>query len=271
MLRSSPVVKNIIGLNIGIFLLQYLTNGTFYDVTRWLSLYDYRATYWGPWQYITHMFVHSGWQHLFFNMLPIFILGPYLEKVMGQRRFLTFYLSIGFFAGLATNLLHSYEINHIIESATTVKNNLNGENVFQFVKTVRPNFFNINPNAHETFLNYIDTPYDLELAQYVTKIIDEIANSVTNMPMMGASGAVFGVLMAAALYFPNMPLILFPIPIPIKLKWLVMFYAFTEFYAGVKPIPGDNVAHFAHLSGMLFALIYYLIWKRKGFKNHINY
>jgi membrane associated rhomboid family serine protease len=270
MFGSTPVVKNIVSLNIGIFILQYLTNGTAYDATRWLSLYDYRADYFYPWQYISHMFVHSGFTHIFFNMLPVVILGPYLEKLLGQKRFLIFYLSVGALAGLATNLLHTYEINQIVNAASGVKGNLNGENVFNFIKTVNPNYFAHHEEAYQTFMQYINSQDNINLIKSVISIVDDAVHDITNMPMMGASGAVFGVLMGAALYFPNMNLILFPIPIPIKLKWLVLFYAITEFWAGVKPIPGDNVAHFAHLSGMLFALMFYIIWKRKGLNTQRN-
>lgn len=271
MFGSTPVVKNIIKLNIGLFLLQYLTNGTAYDVSRWLSLYDYRATYFGPWQYVTHMFIHSDFTHIFFNMVPVVILGPHLEKLLGAKKFLLFYLLIGLAAGMATNLLHTFEINEVIKTSAVVKDNLNGENAFEFIRTTYPGFFERNHDAYLTFMNYLDHPGNMRLISDILNIIDGVINSIINMSMLGASGAVFGVLMGAALYFPNMQLILFPIPIPIKLKWLVLFYAITEFYAGVKPIPGDNVAHFAHLSGMLFALVFYAFWKKKAFNNQRNY
>ncbi|MCH2046429.1 MAG: rhomboid family intramembrane serine protease [Saprospiraceae bacterium] len=270
MLGRTPVVKNIITLNIGVFILQYLTNGTDFDITRWLSLYDYRADYFFPWQYLTHMFVHSGFSHLFFNMIPVLVLGPYLEKLFGQRKFLLFYLGVGIGAGVATNALHAYEINQILNTAGIVRDNLNAENLVKFIETVNP-WYVQNEGVYEQLMSYINHPDNVEYLASVLNILEGAVHAIVNMPMMGASGAVFGVLMAAGLYFPNMPLILFPIPIPIKLKWLVILYAFTEFYAGVKPIPGDNVAHFAHLSGMLFALVFYLIWKRKGLNNDQTY
>jgi len=261
MFGSAPVVKNIIILNIGVFILQHLTNGSSYDVSNLLSLHDYRAEYFYPWQYLTYMFTHVSKTHFFFNMIPLIILGPSLEKLLGQKKFLLFYLLVGLGAGVATNILHSYQINQVLQSAELIKSNLNAEGIHEFVKITNPTFFANNLDFYELFKRYISQPHNAQLIEEAHGLIDEVINSIINKPLLGSSGAVYGILVAAALYLPNKQL---PV-IPIKFKWLVLFYLIMEFRNAEKLILSGSFSHFIHLSGMLFALLFYIIWKRKGF------
>ncbi len=261
MFRSTPVVKNIITLNIGVFILQYLTNGTLYDVSNWLSIHHYQADYFYPWQYFTYMFTHSGEMHLFLNMLPIIIFGPYLEKVFGQKKFLLFYLFMGLFSGIATNILHTYQVNHMLKTAHLVKANLNGESINDFVKIVNPAFFADHPEIYSLFMHYISQPKSLEHTNLGIELVDTITTSVLKKPLIGASGAIFALLIAAALYLPNKQLPLIPIPF----KWLVLIFVIIEFRNVDQASFSNYITHFIHLSGMFFALLFYMISKRKGF------
>ena len=190
--RLTPVVKNLIILNVGIFLLQGLIPQ---DVERSLMLYDFRYEGFMPFQLFTHIFLHGGFMHLFFNMLWLFFMGPIIEQYIGEKRFIILYLVSGIGAGVLQNL--SY---------------------------------------------VLDSP---ELAMYI--------------PSLGASGAVAGVMIATALKMPNMEIIIFPLPMPVKMKYFVMFYAGKELLSGLNGA-NTGIAHFAHLGGMIFGAILILLW-----------
>ena len=190
--RLTPVVKNLIILNVGIFLLQGLIPQ---DVERSLMLYDFRYEGFMPFQLFTHVFLHGGFMHLFFNMLWLFFMGPIIEQYIGEKRFIILYLVSGIGAGVLQNISYMY-----------------------------------------------DSP---ELATYI--------------PSLGASGAVAGVMIATALKMPNMEIIIFPLPMPVKMKYFVMFYAGKELFSGLNGA-NTGIAHFAHLGGMIFGAILILLW-----------
>ncbi|MFK7900240.1 MAG: rhomboid family intramembrane serine protease [Cyclobacteriaceae bacterium] len=218
--RLTPIVKNIIFLNVGFFILQMLTANSIFNIKYYLSLYNFHSDRFLPFQYITYMFLHADFMHLLFNMLPIYFFGAHLEELLGERKFILFYLVCGIGAGILYSFVHNYEINTLIESKSLL------------------------------FESYEHLVANRKYLQ--------------DIPMLGASGAVFGVLMASALYFPNATLVLFPIPIPIKMKYFVMIYAVIELYSGVYRAKGDNVAHFAHLGGMVFAYLLVTYWRKRG-------
>jgi membrane associated rhomboid family serine protease len=205
--RLTPVVKNLLILNVGIFLIQMITGGLNSPVTYYLSLYDWRSEYFLPYQHLTHMFLHADLGHLFFNMLWLFFMGPMLESVFGEKRFLIFYLASGLGAGALHVGLH---------------------------------YFTVDP----------------------------IYTQAINIPMLGASGAIAGVMAGVVFYFPNTEIILFPLPIPIKLKYFVLFYVGRELFNGIGSLQGQDsgVAHFAHLGGMLVGALIILYWKKGGSK-----
>jgi len=189
----TPVVKNLIILNVGLFFIQVLSNDY---ITVLLSLHDPRVSAFKPFQVFTHMFLHGGIMHLFFNMLWLVFMGPMIERMFGDKKFLFFYI----FTGLGAAGL------------------------------------------------YLASQYYL--------------SSSIGYSMIGASGAISGVMMATAYYFPNSEILLFPIPIPIKLKYFVIGYAAWELFKGFNPNLGtDNVAHFAHLGGILFGYILIKFWE----------
>ena len=226
----SPVVRNLLLINI----LFYIAQWTIPSFTQNLELYPISSEDFKPWQLATHFFMHSPYSigHIFFNMFALVIFGSQLERVWGAQRFLGYYISCALGAAVLHLGVNYYRI-HIIEI------NLSLEDLELF-----------RNSAYDAFhkgMNFKDPV----LAQL---------NLLHHTPMLGASGAVFGLLAAFGYLFPNTELMLLFPPIPIKAKYFVIGYAALELYLGVSNNPSDNVAHFAHLGGALVGIIIVLYW-----------
>lgn len=236
-----PVVLNLLILNVLIFLLMTFVPAADAILTKRLALYYFSSPNFGAWQLVTYMFLHGGFAHLFFNMFALLIFGSTIERVMGSARFLFFYLTCGICAALVQMGVFAVVIGKL-------QGLVNNPELCREVVNLPINM------AYRTLGAYPELGL---LWQYV------------NTPMVGASGAVYGVLLAFAFLFPNAPIYLFFIPIPIKAKWLVAGYFVIELVSGVAGLnnAADNVAHFAHLGGMIFGLLLLVYWKRKGVFN----
>lgn len=226
----SPVVKNLLLINI----LFYIAQWTIPSFTQNLELYPISSEDFKPWQLATHFFMHSTYSigHIFFNMFALVIFGSQLERVWGAQRFLGYYISCALGAAVLHLGVNYYRI-HIIEI------NLSLEDLELFRNSAY--------DAFQKGMNFKDPV----LAQL---------NLLHHTPMLGASGAVFGLLAAFGYLFPNTELMLLFPPIPIKAKYFVIGYAALELYLGVSNNPSDNVAHFAHLGGALVGIIIVLYW-----------
>jgi len=195
MLNLTPIVKNILLINILIYVIQSILPGL--HVAEYLALYNVHSPYYKPYQLFTYMFVHDGFGHILMNMLGLVLLGPTLETFWGQNRFILFYVITGIGAGV----------------------------------------FNI--------------------------LIDLYFGIGTFGSMVGASGAVYGILTAFGVLFPNLELKLLLLPITVRAKYLVMVLGSLAIYSGFTNSPGDNTAHFAHLGGIFVALIILQVWKHR--------
>jgi membrane associated rhomboid family serine protease len=250
------MVRNLLIINLVAFLaFNYFGSGNMF------ALYDFRSANFRPYQFLTHMFMHGDWLHLFSNMFSLFIFGPMLEHHWGSERFLLFYLITGFGASVLFTAVRSYEFNQLKEDTIAyveAPTPINFKNYLE--EHLRGQY---NQAAVEQFRR---NPQDLSMIQGTVQLIKGFYNSMINSPMLGASGAVFGILMAFGMLFPNTELMLLFFPFPIKAKYFVMLYGGYELYAGFQRNPGDNVAHYAHLGGMLFAFILLKVWEKD--KNH---
>lgn len=223
-LNLPPVVKTLLIINIALFALRFLVP----DSIMHLAVFSFKSDFFRPYQLITHMFMHGNFWHLFFNMFALYMFGRILEEVWGSKRFFIYY----FFTGLGAAFLHlivmNIEINSLIAKMDPqqVKALMQGKN---FV--------------------------DIQMRDL---------NLMINTPTVGASGAIYGLLLAFGMMFPNAILYLYA-AIPIKAKYLVMIFIAIELFLGFLNRTGDNVAHFAHLGGMLFGLIFILVWRKKQF------
>jgi membrane associated rhomboid family serine protease len=256
MFRITPIVRNLLIINIGLLLLQYVTNLNFSGL---LGLRYIFAESFQPYQFFTYMFVHANFWHLFSNMFALFIFGPMLERYWGSKKFLLFYIVTGVGAGVLFAGVNYFEIRGVQQDVQTYIDSPNPQDYNQFIY----DHFQYRYGAESDFIDEFDNnPENSNFIQESVTRIKYYYSLMANIPMVGASGAVFGILMAFGLYFPNLELFLLFPPIPIKAKYLVTFYGLYELYAGVERMPGDNVAHWAHLGGMLIAFLVIKFWFR---------
>lgn len=234
-----PVVKNLLIINVLIWLVMALLPAADRSFREYLALYYFSSPGFYPFQLFTYMFLHGGFTHLFFNMFALLMFGMTIERAMGSQRFLFYYISVGIGAALIQLGVFAIYIHHL-ESFFTPEQTK--DIITRGWELLRSNYNFADPDA-------------------------SALNSFVNTPMVGASGAIYGVLLAFGFLFPNVPIYIFFIPIPIKAKWLVVGYFVIELLYGVGG-HADGVAHFAHIGGMIFGFLLLLYWKRKGIFNN---
>jgi membrane associated rhomboid family serine protease len=253
----TPVVKNLLILNILIVVVQSIFHINLIDLggLRYIHAETFR-----PYQFFTYMFIHAGFAHIFGNMLALFIFGPWLERTWGPQRFLLFYLITGLGAGVLWSGIDYIEMHKVQKDAEYYYVNPDPERFNQFII----NHWYLNDELEKLKEQFAANPDNSQYKNESIYIVKSIYTKKANVPMVGASGAIFGILMAFGLMFPNAMLMLLIPPIPIKAKYFVLLYGMYELYAVIQQAPGDNVAHYAHLGGMLFAFILVKKWSKKG-------
>ena len=228
-----PVVKNLIIINVLMLLATYVLEMRGIDLTKILGLHYIESSEFKPYQLVTHMFMHGGFMHLAFNMFALWMFGRVLESVWGPKRFFIYY----FVTGLGAAALHTL-VNYIEFHYLAAK--MSPETV-QMVMSQGTEIFNQGKNFSDSAAGKL--------------------NLMLNIPTVGASGAVFGILLGFGMLFPNTELMLLFPPIPIKAKYFVMGYGAIELFSGITGM-GANIAHFAHLGGMLFGFFMIRYWNR---------
>lgn len=261
MQRLTPVVKNLLIINILVYILQLILGDVF---TAYISLWRYGSDFFKPYQFFTYMFAHGGTFHILFNMLGLVFLGPLLEQFWGSKRFLTFYLVCGVGAGLLYNGIQFFNTQSINEDYQEYVQSPDPNKFYQFILEHNEDEF----YRYEDFINAYEENADNEhYHRESINAVNQIYRFSLRGFMLGASGAVYGILMAFGLLFPNTELMLLFPPIPVKAKYLVLGLGLIALYSGFNRSEGDNVAHFAHLGGMVFAfiMIKYWQWRRDRF------
>ena len=229
------VVKNLLIIN-GLFFLATITLDSMgFDMYLFFGLHQFQSHDFMPHQLITHLFMHGNFTHLFFNMFALWMFGKVLENVWGGKKFLIYYMITGLGAAAIHLGVSQYEIMSL--QAQISSNDLN------------------------TILN--EGGNILAGGQNYTNPIMGKLNLLIHTPTVGASGAVFGVLLAFGMLFPNALLYIY-LAIPIKAKYFVILYGLLELYAGISNNPADNVAHFAHLGGMIFGFLLIKYWRKNS-------
>jgi membrane associated rhomboid family serine protease len=219
-----PVIKNLIIINVIIFLLQLAVQRSGSSLMEnYFALHDIRSYFFKPHQVITYMFLHGGFAHIFWNMLILWMFGSILENYWGPRRFLTFYIV----CGIGAAILHLFVLYHELTPAWQELNNY---------------------PIHEQGAFRFDPRSDL------------------NTATLGASGAIFGCMVAFGLLFPNSLIYIYAL-IPVKAKWAVIAYVCFELFSGLQNTAGDNVAHWAHLGGGLAGLLLVFYWRKTDRRN----
>ena len=219
------VTKNIIIINAVLFLLKIVLEGRGINLDDYLGLHYYLASNFKPHQFVTYIFMHGSFTHILFNMLGVYIFGQVLEQVWGPKRYLIFYMVTGLGAALAQYIIMHFEISDVLRA-------VNDEIA--------------SPNLGA-----------LEKADLINQKFEYLNRHV----IVGASGALFGLLGAFGMLFPNQKLYLYFL-FPIKAKWLVIAYGSFEIISGIQNDPNDPVAHFAHIGGLLVGVVLVLIWRK---------
>ena len=229
-----PVTKNLIIINFIVWLATMaLPHRLGIDIMQFGALHYIKAPDFNPAQLLTYMFMHStsDFAHILFNMFTLFMFGVTLERVMGAPRFLFYYISCGIGAAIIQELVWACTCEDI------------------FVRSMA-NFYGVDfPEMRQTISAAVSSGQELTF--------------LNQLQTIGASGAIYGVLLAFGMLFPNMPLYIMFIPVPIKAKWMVIGYGAIELLIGLSSA-NDGVAHFAHLGGMIFGFIMIWFWKKKG-------
>jgi membrane associated rhomboid family serine protease len=213
-MRNLPVaVKNIIIINILVMIMITL-NEEF--MMQHFALYFPASPFFRIWQLVTHLFMHGGFAHIFFNMWSLFIFGSVLERVWGPKKFLIFY----FATGLGAAAIH-------------------------------------------TGVEWIQMQSWIAQAAEGTQSALMAIHTMKMTPTVGASGAIYGVLMGYAMLYPDSMLTLVLPPVSLKAKWFVLIFAGIELLTGITGT-GGGIAHFAHLGGLIFGYILIRVWKKRG-------
>lgn len=227
----TPVVKNLLIINVVCF----IGSAIFTPAPRFFGVYYPDSPFFQVWQVITYMFMHGGFGHIFFNMFALVMFGSVIEQVLGSKRFLNFYLICGIGALVLQYGVQAAEVYHITGSVRA-SDALN---------------FDMLNNRVSSSLNVTQSDFNTLASIYGT-------------PLVGASGAIYGLLLAFAYLFPNMSLYLFFIPVPIKAKIFIPILILIEIYLGFANA-GGSIAHLAHVGGALFAFILLKAWRiRRG-------
>lgn len=205
-------IRNIIIINVLIMIMTRLNGNFMYEK---FALFYPTSPFFHWWQPLTHMFMHGGFWHLFFNMYTLYIFGSVLERVWGTKKFLIFYFVTGLGAAAVHTGVEWLQMNH----------------------------------------------WMTQVAEGSVAAQAQI-HALKMTPTVGASGAIYGVLMGYAMLYPDSIMTLIFPPISMKAKWFVLIFAAIELFTGVSGM-GGGIAHFAHLGGLIFGFLLIMYWKKK--------
>ncbi|APY10510.1 rhomboid family intramembrane serine protease [Seonamhaeicola sp. S2-3] len=246
MMRISETVKHLLLINVIMFIgtLAIGEGILFYD---WFAMHFPGNESFKPWQIITHMFMHGGWSHLFFNMFALWMFGSPVEQVLGSKKFLFIYFSAGL--GAVAMQVGYYYFQYLPIYDSLVSSGLSGNEIIQMLSTNK----------------VIEGTTQAQVA--------ELQNifPIYNASMVGASGCLMGIMAAFGMMNPNAELMLIFLPIPIKAKYFIPGIIALDLISGIsgQSIFGyGNVAHFAHVGGAITGAIIMWYWKKTQFNRN---
>jgi membrane associated rhomboid family serine protease len=233
--KLTDAIKHLIIINVIVFIVPQLLQ---LDFTNMLALHFPKNEHFGFWQYVTHMFMHDqrGIGHILFNMYGLWAFGTPLEQMWGKKKFFFFYFSAGIGAGLIYTLVNYYQFNSGFQELLSLG------------------------SSSEEIFNLMDPT-----KEYKNEILQKV-NRIYNTPAVGASGAVYGILVAFGLYFKDAKLALLFFPVPIAAKYFIPVMILGDLFFGMTKYSVGNVAHFAHIGGALIGFIIAWYWKKNQFK-----
>jgi membrane associated rhomboid family serine protease len=250
------VVKNLLIINALFFVATKIAETQGIDLRNLLGLHFPLSSSFQPYQIVTYMFMHGDFWHLFFNMFALWMFGNTLENLWGPKRFLIYYMVTGIGAAICHYTVVYFQMHDTLAQLNDYIANPS-LSVFNDFNLIAQDGLTI---TSEKLLNVYSAP---EALQQSVDLVRSYKLALLNAPIVvGASGAVFGILLAFGVLFPNTKLYLY-MAIPVKAKWFVLGYGLIELFSGIRGAATDNVAHFAHLGGMLFGFILLKYWQKQ--------
>jgi membrane associated rhomboid family serine protease len=250
--QLTPIARNLLIINLIVFALQELFK---IDFPLLFGLRYFESDYFRVWQIMTYMFVHANFFHFVGNMLGLLVFGPLIEMTIGSRRFLSYYMICGMGAGILNYAVMYGEVQIQKQAINTFQSNPSEEAFVQYLAAFEKEKYNRNVDKFNDYVEVNGVPASIELVKEMFYF------KINESHTVGASGAIFGILIAIFLLFPNIELMLLFLPFPIKAKYLIGFYIIFEIYSGLGLAGMSNVAHFAHLGGALIGFLLIKYWR----------
>ena len=230
-----PITRNLIIINVIVFVASYFLGSK--GIEYLAGFYPF-SPFFHSWQVITHMFMHGSIMHILFNMLTLYSFGPILEQSLGDKKYLILYFLSGLGAFFLFNLWNFIEVQ-------------------QFTRELQQLGFNVNAYLSGANVEFTGTAESIATQR---GLLENVKNIVTT-PMVGASGAIFGVVAAFATLYPDSKIMMMFIPVPMKVKYLMPIVILVSIYLGVSG-NGGGIAHLAHVGGALVGWIFARIWRK---------
>lgn len=242
--RITDTVKTLLIINVIFFIGSQLLGDVAYE---YFALWFVKNPNFQVWQVITHMFMHGGFTHILFNMYALWAFGGPIEQMLGQKRFLFFYFTAGIGAALLHTLVNFYGYQTGVQDLLDAGMNM----------TQVDNFF-------------LTGEYPKAILDTVPMDTLQSAYEAFTTPAVGASGAIYGILVAFGMMFPNVELFLLFVPVPIKAKYFIPVIILLDLFSGVTgySLFGGSIAHFAHVGGALFGFLMMYYWKKNQFNDN---
>ncbi|PUB35670.1 membrane associated rhomboid family serine protease [Elizabethkingia sp. YR214] len=244
-----PITKTLLIVNVLLFVATFLLKPIGIDLGVILGAFFPGSPNFQFYQVITHMFMHDGYMHIIFNMIALWSFGSAIEMTLGPKKYAIFYFVCGIGAYILFNIVNYIQVDSLINSLVAQGTDI--EQLFHLSKL----------GINGSFVNDVQNATFRGNPQEVQELFDFLRT-----PMVGASGAIYGLLVAFAMLYPDAKIMMLIPPIPIKAKYLMPFLIIVEFFLGVRDSQGDNVAHFAHLGGAVIAFILIKIWTKNRFR-----
>lgn len=264
-----PVVKNLLIINGLFYLAKIAFNKLGIDLDTLLGLHYFGASDFKPWQIFSYMFMHGNFGHIFFNMFALWMFGSAIENLWGGKRFLAYYLITGIGAALLHYLIIFFQIHTELRLINEFLQTPTVESLIQLTTQHRFQVYEYSGEIYNQFLyfkgEFVDWQKDPSNTYLQNNAVAFIASYkeyfLNSFNVIGASGSVFGLLLAFGMSFPNARIYLYFL-FPIKAKWFVIGYGAIELFFGITGT-ADGIAHFAHLGGMLFGILLILLWRKQ--------
>ena len=249
MLKELPIAtRSLIFINVGVFILTLLLSYLeINDLSYILGSYYPGSPLFHFWQPFTHLFIHAGISHLLFNMLALLMFGGMIERILGTKRFLILYFVAGFGSFILFNAQSYFSIHNLEENVITTLG-ISPEILAQITGSIK--------------MDALGNITGSEIINRVPILMELVSEYLR--PMMGASGAIYGVLIAFGMFFPNAGLMIIFIPYPIKAKYFIPGIIVLEIILGLMNLSWNPIAHFAHLGGAVAGFLLILYWKKRG-------